>query len=279
MQPNRVTAMADVAQYRFPPVTATALTAANRNGGRWNTLEIVTRLMDTFRRFINPNNPITPQDWLASARDNGPDLFRRLFPDNLIDVVRTNDEVLRQSDSNWDFGDPMDLNLNPRSGLQLLFERNTGFYQRGGVGPVTLETAFILATQMAGVNWDRVRADYTTHPRQRYWFSLNVGGTRDIGGACFGKARAWPIARKMAILMKTHFFCPILAEASTPRENDVPLTRNMGSVNVDFRAQADNSVSQGVYVVFDMVSKMAREKSICEKGTNDKRKRRNHQDL
>lgn len=69
--------------------------------------------------------------------------------------------------------------VSPARGVSLLHadagkDKGVRYYQAGACGPVSLEACFIFATQMAGINWSKVRDRMTPEHYDKgvYWLSL-----------------------------------------------------------------------------------------------------------
>ncbi|KAG8734956.1 hypothetical protein FRC10_011159 [Ceratobasidium sp. 414] len=65
----------------------------------------------------------------------------------------------------------------PYAGVRAGYDQSMRFYQRGNAGPFSLEAAFIMATQVAGVNFRAVARSYNSNPAGWWFGALGAGPT------------------------------------------------------------------------------------------------------
>ncbi|KAI0703470.1 hypothetical protein BC835DRAFT_1319115, partial [Cytidiella melzeri] len=118
----------------------------------WNTLRTLTK-----------DKPVAA--FLASL-DNKDPLTNAMWPEKLQNLLRRNEEVICVSDKDW-VGRPTNTattTFEPFPGVSVVNADPSGikYYQTGAIGPVCIEAAFILATQLAGINWKTLRTKRIT---------------------------------------------------------------------------------------------------------------------
>jgi hypothetical protein len=86
------------------------------------------------------------------------DLSTALFPQDVKNLLIANEKVIVDSKQDW-VGKPQSprpTNYMPFPGVKVTHagtDSGAAFKQTGAVGPMSLEATFILATQLAGINW------------------------------------------------------------------------------------------------------------------------------
>ncbi|KAL0948342.1 hypothetical protein HGRIS_010928 [Hohenbuehelia grisea] len=150
---------------------------------RWAGNEITYRLLTTVRTMMRvtrpnptqPTNPITA--FLAAVVDNTPQA-QALFPATVRGLLTDNENQIQGATvaRTW-----TGRNINARASeyaapfdnVQVGFDRRLGYFQRGNAGPFGLEAAFLLAAQVAGVNWNEVHrvAAQRRPARRQTWFT------------------------------------------------------------------------------------------------------------
>ncbi|GJE84284.1 hypothetical protein PsYK624_003600 [Phanerochaete sordida] len=91
-------------------------------------------------------------------------LAQGMFPANLRTLLTSNEATIRANpQSDW-IGRPPPTAPNPPvdryapfAGVQAAYATGMQFFQTGAVGPTSVEAAFVLATQFAGVNWQKLQ--------------------------------------------------------------------------------------------------------------------------
>ncbi|CEH16856.1 EF-hand domain pair [Ceraceosorus bombacis] len=129
----------------------------NRNGGRWSYHEIVQRIVNVHRQLINAGGVQPVLDSNAAG-------FTNVFPAALRNILMNNENTVRnavngQGNTNWYHQRTLanGKSIDPVTGIVVPYDANINFFQGGFVGPLTLEGAFILGTQLAGVDYARVQ--------------------------------------------------------------------------------------------------------------------------
>ncbi|CAD6900487.1 unnamed protein product [Tilletia controversa] len=138
----------------------------NTNTGGWNWAEITQRLLNAYRRFVIdagvlPSIPANPAAGSTAAR---------LIPPSLRSIIAANAGQITGSQT-WPYRGVFAGTPTAYANIQIAQAANVGFFQSGGVGPTSLEGAFILALQVAGVNFGAVRSALQAAQRQG-----NAGG-------------------------------------------------------------------------------------------------------
>ncbi|KAK7042978.1 hypothetical protein VNI00_008715 [Paramarasmius palmivorus] len=127
---------------------------ANAANPRWRVSD-GWRAINVFRNLLNAaGNSNTPvADWLGrqptSSSDN---LERAAMPQALRDLFIANEQAINNGDLPWA---GRDSRRTAYPGVNALHGggSNLGYYQGGAIGPFPMEGAFVMATQLAGINW------------------------------------------------------------------------------------------------------------------------------
>ncbi|KAI0084029.1 hypothetical protein BDY19DRAFT_998005 [Irpex rosettiformis] len=114
-------------------------------------------------------------DELIKALPSG-DLTTALFPTDVKNLLLANEKAIVNSNKNW-VGYPASsrpTQYTPFDGVKVTHAGTTSgaaFKQTNPVGPMSLDATFILATQLAGINWKTVRAQIGSSQLQAgvYW--------------------------------------------------------------------------------------------------------------
>lgn len=108
-------------------------------------------------------------------------LTQAMFPKDVQKLLISNEEYIVDSGRNWVghhtlHGPP----YPPIAGVNVTDARPKGirFDQEGAVGPMSMEASFILATQLAGINWYDLRSRITPDRVKSgvYWLSAVLPG-------------------------------------------------------------------------------------------------------
>ncbi|KAG8701195.1 hypothetical protein FRC08_004233 [Ceratobasidium sp. 394] len=144
----------------------------------WRPTEIGYRVNGIFRQILhtavsqNVDDPVAR--WLnqnVPTTDGG----RARWPDSVRQLLLANSRVVHNLDrgyvetwvgQNRPFSGEGDT--PPYPGVRAGYDQTMRFYQRGNAGPFSLEAAFIMATQVAGVNFRAVARAYNSNPAG--WF-------------------------------------------------------------------------------------------------------------
>ncbi|KAG9088848.1 hypothetical protein FS749_001824 [Ceratobasidium sp. UAMH 11750] len=140
----------------------------------WRPTEIGYRVNGIFRQILhtavsqNVDDPVAR--WLnqnVPTTDGG----RARWPDSVRQLLLANSRVVHNLDrgyvetwvgQNRPFSGEGDT--PPYPGVRAGYDQTMRFYQRGNAGPFSLEAAFIMATQVAGVNFRAVARAYNSNP-------------------------------------------------------------------------------------------------------------------
>ncbi|KAK0545654.1 hypothetical protein OC845_005003 [Tilletia horrida] len=134
----------------FPQVT-------NTNAGGWNWVEVTRRLVNAFRRFVSDGSELNsvPESSTAGSLDT------RIVTPQLRTVLSNNrDQIRSLGTRTWLYRGSSRGARPPAPGVQVVQANNAAFFTTGGVGPLSLEAAFTMALQVAGVNFEEVNAAY-----------------------------------------------------------------------------------------------------------------------
>ena len=169
-----------------PPVQALpSQPLRNPNGGGWTWGEVQPRILNHHRRMMELGSALA---FVDEARQDAEG--RRQFPDRVRDMIERNDVIIRnrvggvmhyinRSLRDPDTGENIN-NLQNLPGIQLPYDRNVEYIQEGGVGPIGIDAAFVLATQLAGVRYDYV------HASAQAAATLGTGAGDFTGSSYFG---------------------------------------------------------------------------------------------
>ncbi|KDN35813.1 hypothetical protein K437DRAFT_67747 [Tilletiaria anomala UBC 951] len=132
--------------------TSTRPEVTIRDPGGWNWAEVTQRVLNAWRRFV------LDQGVLPSIPANPASDEARVIPPDLRSIIADNTARITESQT-WDWrGATAGGARPPHVGIVLPQASNVGYFQRGAVGPTSLEAAFILGLQIAGVNFVAVRS-------------------------------------------------------------------------------------------------------------------------
>lgn len=140
------------------------------------------------------------------ANLNNDRLTLAMWPRQITDLLRGNEYRIVNSHKDW-VGRPTTSHLarvQPFNGVRIVDGRgsNIGYYQTGAVGPMCIEAAFILATQLAGINWQALHKRTTGDSIERgiYWDSgslVNDVATEQIPEERRNSARVLGLVSKL----------------------------------------------------------------------------------
>jgi hypothetical protein len=82
-----------------------------------------------------------------------------MWPKELRELLRQNEDLIVTSKREW-VGRQTQARYTPFPGVKVIDAGESGlkYYQTGAIGPMCMEAAFILATQLAGINWKTLRS-------------------------------------------------------------------------------------------------------------------------
>ncbi|KAG9074421.1 hypothetical protein FRC06_010711, partial [Ceratobasidium sp. 370] len=123
---------------------------------QWRPTEIAYRVNGMFRNIINTAITQNVDDPVARWLNQNPSTTpgqRAQFPDSVRQLLLANSAVVhalsRGNGQTW-IGQNTQITggeIAPFPGVRAGYDQNMGFYQRGGAGPLSIEAAFIMATQ------------------------------------------------------------------------------------------------------------------------------------
>lgn len=138
------------------------------------------RPLNAYKIFLSRNAAQTGGnglvvDELIKALPSG-DLTTALFPTDVKNLLLANEKAIVNSGKNW-VGYPASSRpsqYTPFDGVKVTHAgtaSGAAFKQTNPVGPMSLDATFILATQLAGINWKTVRAQIGSSQLQAgvYW--------------------------------------------------------------------------------------------------------------
>ncbi|KAI0690358.1 hypothetical protein BC835DRAFT_187804 [Cytidiella melzeri] len=149
--------------YLTPHVDEPAMTRINprwRWRDVWRPLNLY-RVLQNLRATQYNGDGFALREFFQSLPNGGRygDLARMLFPAQIRHLLVENERVIVASQQNW-VGTPTNATRPnqyapfPRVKVTHASARiGASFAQTGAVGPMSLEASFILATQLAGINW------------------------------------------------------------------------------------------------------------------------------
>jgi hypothetical protein len=118
----------------------------------WRVLNVYNTLLSMNAADGNGNG-FAVTEYLDSL-DSG-SLGKALFPTSVKDLLKKNEKIIvEKSPTNPWVGHPSNKDpLAPFKGIQITSGEDMKFGQECPVGPFSIEASFILATQLAGINW------------------------------------------------------------------------------------------------------------------------------
>uniref|UniRef100_A0A0W0G933 Calmodulin n=1 Tax=Moniliophthora roreri TaxID=221103 RepID=A0A0W0G933_MONRR len=144
---------------------------ANTANPRWRVSD-GWRAINVFRNLLNngrtSNTPVA--DFInAQPTSNNDNLDRAVMPQQLRQLLIANEEAINRGTLPW--AGSGNGRTDPYPGVQVTHagRSNLGYYQGGAMGPFPLEAAFILATQLAGINWRQFAQRGLTRPA--FWLN------------------------------------------------------------------------------------------------------------
>ncbi|KAG8715183.1 hypothetical protein FRC08_010888 [Ceratobasidium sp. 394] len=156
---------------------------------QWRPTEIAYRVNGIFRQIIhiavsqNVDDPVGR--WLNQSiptMDGG----RARWPDSVRNLLLANSRVVhnfnRGNGETW-IGQNTPIaggETAPYPGVRAGYDQTMRFYQRGNAGPFSIEAAFLMATQAAGVNFRAVARAYNSNPAGWWFGSLGAGPTANL---------------------------------------------------------------------------------------------------
>ncbi|KAG9119489.1 hypothetical protein FRC07_005467, partial [Ceratobasidium sp. 392] len=152
---------------------------------QWRPTEIAYRVNGMFRNIINTAITQNVDDPVARWLNQNPSTTagqRAQFPDSVRQLLLANSAVVhdvnRGNGQTWIGQDtrftPGGLTA-PFNGTRAGYDQGMTFYQRGNAGPFSLEAAFLMATQLAGINFRAVARSYQTNPAGWWMGAINTG--------------------------------------------------------------------------------------------------------
>ncbi|KAI0779104.1 hypothetical protein BC629DRAFT_589661 [Irpex lacteus] len=82
-----------------------------------------------------------------------------LFPSDVKILLENNERAIVNSETSWVGNLTSRAPYKPFDGVRVTTSRDALYAQKGPVGPMSLEASFILATQLAGINWKTLRTN------------------------------------------------------------------------------------------------------------------------
>ncbi|KAG8709232.1 hypothetical protein FRC08_018453 [Ceratobasidium sp. 394] len=158
----------------------------NLNLPQWRPTEIAYRVNGMFRNIINTamtnvDDPVAR--WLNQNVPTTPGQ-RAQFPDSVRQLLLRNSgyvhDLSRGNGITW-VGQNRQVTgkvTAPFPNVQVGYDQGMGFFQRGNAGPFSVEAAFLMATQLAGINFRAVARAYQTNPAG-WWMGVLTPGLRD----------------------------------------------------------------------------------------------------
>ncbi|PPR06458.1 hypothetical protein CVT24_002619 [Panaeolus cyanescens] len=142
---------------------------------RWRVNE-GWRLANVFRAILHHASGTTPPLPAFFAQQGTDTLSDRLFPTFIRTLLTNNEAAIHASTLTWagarSSTDPFPGVNSAHAGVRGLNSapgNRLGYYQGGAMGPFSLEAAFILATQMAGINFNTLRTTAAAANRPVFW--------------------------------------------------------------------------------------------------------------
>ncbi|PPR04790.1 hypothetical protein CVT24_007106 [Panaeolus cyanescens] len=144
---------------------------------RWRVNE-GWRLANVFRALVHHAETSTTPVAAFLTQQGTETLSERLFPTFIRTLLTNNEAAIHASTLTWagarSSTDPFPGVNSAHAGVRGLNSspgNRLGYYQGGAMGPFSLEAAFILATQMAGINWNTIRTNAVAARRPPFWIN------------------------------------------------------------------------------------------------------------
>jgi hypothetical protein len=126
----------------------------------WRVLNVYNTLLSTKAAGANGNG-LAVTEYLASLGSDA--LSKALFPTSVKDLLKKNEKIIAEKGQTkpW-VGHPSNKDpLAPFKGIYITSGKDMKFGQECPVGPLSIEASFILATQLAGINWKTLKSQMT----------------------------------------------------------------------------------------------------------------------
>ena len=133
---------------------------ADKRNPNWRWSES-WRIINLYNQFINTRsakpggNGRVVSEYFSTLGSTP--LAKALFPTDVQILLTDNERVIVGSKEEWVGNLTASAPYAPFDGVRVTSGRNLKFTQKGPVGPMSLEASFILATQLAGINWQTLR--------------------------------------------------------------------------------------------------------------------------
>ncbi|KAF5337678.1 hypothetical protein D9758_013005 [Tetrapyrgos nigripes] len=156
---------------------------ANADSPRWRVSD-GWRVLNVFRSLLfiaqSSNTPVA--DFVnRQPTSNDDDLNRAVMPTRLRTLFIANEQTIINGQLSWAGANGGRTTAYP--GIEAVHGggSNLGYYQGGSIGPMPLEAAFIMATQLAGINFGTMAQRFGDIPVNRPVHWLNAIATGSTG--------------------------------------------------------------------------------------------------
>jgi hypothetical protein len=138
----------------------------------WRIITLYNALLNTRAAGRTGNGRVVSEYFSTIGRNA---LGDALFPEDIRILLDNNERRMVTTDPNilWVGNVSSRAPYRPFDGVRVTHGRDAMYAQRGPIGPMSLEASFIMATQLAGINWKRLRGqiDKTAMETGIYWVS------------------------------------------------------------------------------------------------------------
>ncbi|KAJ3556450.1 hypothetical protein NM688_g2021 [Phlebia brevispora] len=152
----------------------------------WRVLNVYRTLTETHSNDAKPISSFLDNQ----LKDTEDKLAKALYPDTLRQLLVLNESKVSGND--WVGRKPLESGSNPKpfTGVQVAYaqinakndaKNDFNYYQEHPIGPMSVEGAFLLASQVAGIDWKKVSdrwASATNKIRESWW----IGGFLEQAG-------------------------------------------------------------------------------------------------
>lgn len=120
----------------------------------WRIITLYNQLINTRAAKPGGNGRVISEYFSTLGNSK---LAGALFPSDVKILLENNERTIVNSKTSWVGNLTSRAPYKPFDGVRVTSSRDALYAQKGPVGPMSLEASFILATQLAGINWQTLR--------------------------------------------------------------------------------------------------------------------------
>ncbi|KAI0703437.1 hypothetical protein BC835DRAFT_1024916 [Cytidiella melzeri] len=136
----------------------------------WRIIALCNTLLTTRAAQKNGNGLVVKEYFSALGKNS---LSKAMFPSDVRILLERNEAEIVKAKQPW-VGNPVARKpFQPHTKVKVIHGKDVQFAQTGPVGPMSLEASFILATQLAGINWKTLNSQLDKDAKETgfYWVS------------------------------------------------------------------------------------------------------------